>query len=206
MTSLKQKRLQNQRGAIAVDFVFGLVLVMGLTMIMIALTYTLAVVEVVQYAAFSSSRAYFLAHVTPVDQQTAGQTKFQQFTSQRYIRLLLPAGWFGLRPEVKDFSDDFAASEDGDRHFEGVRVQLDARLLDINIPFYGSTANQGGNSSGFRTRVNSFLGREVSTQECNQFMRQRWDKIKGLQVQGGAQYTQFMTNNTNVFAGDDNGC
>lgn len=197
--------LKNQRGVIAVDFVFGLVLVLGLTMIMMALTYTLAVVEVVQYAAFSSSRAYFLGHVSPVDQKTAGQTKFQQFTSQKYIKLLLPRGWFTLRPEVSDFSEDFPASDEGDRYYEGVRVQLEAKLLDINIPFYGSTANQGG-GSGFKTRVNSFLGREVTSQECNQFMRSRWEKIKALPVQGGAAYSQFMTNNSNIFAGDDNGC
>jgi hypothetical protein len=197
--------LKNQRGAIAVDFVFGLVLVLGLTTIMIALTYTLAVVEVIQYAAFSASRAYFLGNVSPVDQQTAGQTKFQQFTSQKYIKLLVPKVWFALKPEVKDFSEDFPASDDGDRYYEGVRVQLQAKMLDIKIPFYGSTANQGG-ASGFKTRVNSFLGREVTQTECNQFMRARWEKIKGLPVSGGAQYTQFMTNNTNVFAGDDNGC
>jgi hypothetical protein len=86
-------------------------------------------------------------------------------------------------------------------------VYFTSKVLEFNIPFYGSTANdelRGGESFG--AYIGSYLGREVTQQECENQLRARWQAIKALSVPQFAPYTEAKEADDNYVGIADNGC
>ncbi len=204
------------RGMITVDFLFAMVLVLGFTSILFALSLTLTVAEVTQYITFASARNYFASHLTHDRQKELALAKYYQLLENVEFAPLFRNGWFQVdqEPAIGDISrvipqyrdSGGAGNFDSKNMFWGVGTNFIARILDFQIPFYGSTNPQGdGSGSGFQTFLGSYLGREVSTQECQQFMRARWANIRNLEVQGASPYSAF-TSDSGYSANEDNGC
>ncbi len=205
---------QNQQGITTVDFLFAFVLVMGFSSLMFALTITLTVAEVTQYATFTAARNMMPGHISRDDQRRVAEAKLNQFVSQPLIAPFFKSGWFelGLRqtmigdattsPGFEAYKGDPASPN----KFWGVGLTFTARMLDFQIPFFGATATDSdGKGSGFTTFIASYLGREVTTQECILFMNERWGKIRSLAVSGGASY-ETNTSTANYLSFEDNGC
>ncbi len=57
------KEKKKSAGFITIDFIFALITVFGLSTLLFALTFTLSVVEIVQYITFSSARSFYAAHL-----------------------------------------------------------------------------------------------------------------------------------------------
>jgi hypothetical protein len=180
--ALLLKTLKNQKGSLTLDFMFALVLVLGVSGLFFALSFTLSVVEISQYIAFATSRNYMAAHFDETNQKQQAEAKFAQLTENTPLKVLFKNNsWFKLTyVETGDFREKYPADaslENDNITFWGTQLDLQADVLDFKIPMYGST-NEDGNA--FKTKVNSFLGREVTSEECNQFYSQRWQNILNL--------------------------
>lgn len=171
--------MMNQRGSLTVDFIFGIVLASGVSLILISLCFTLAIVEVTQYVAFASSRVYFGAHRQEKDQVERAEGKFQELMSIPAMKQLLNGPWFSVKyVNSGDFRSEYPAgslANDQDVFF-GTRLEIESKVLNLRIPFYGNV----GNENGFKAKIQSFLGREPSFEECKNFIDERWTKYQEI--------------------------
>lgn len=177
MTKGKQK----SAGFITIDFIFALVAVFGLSTLLFALTFTLSVVEVVQYITFSSARSFYAAHFNTEKQKEMGVNKFQSLITNRdFAPLFRPGGWFELKggPGIEEsLSGTWDELYPGNsnltgKSYLGSRVKLVANLMNIRIPLIGNTGDKP-----FTANVSSFLSREPNEDECLDFMAQRLGKL-----------------------------
>ncbi len=183
---------KNEGGFLTLDFIFALTIVAGFSVVLFALTFTLSIVEVVQYMTFSAARSFYSAHFSPQEQINAGATKFLALKESPPLKpLFRKDGWFELEEVgtvVGDFSSIYEAkaissTTEGFSSFHGARVRLVANLLNLRFPIIGSTSDGGKN---FKANVASYLSREPSTQECMSFVNQRLQRMMSIQ---GANYS-----------------
>lgn len=173
------KALKNQRGFLTLDLIFAFSLIFGVMLITIALSTTLVAIEVAQYVAFSTSRAYYGANATPEAQASKAQQKYDELMAINKLGGFLKSDWFrpsfnGAR-EYGEYKPD-AQSGVTFNPFWGTEIKLNVKILGFKVPFFGSTTVE--NAEGFMTSVNSFLGREPSDQECRAFQSRRWEEIR----------------------------
>jgi hypothetical protein len=204
--------MKNQSGFITMDFLFAFVLVMAFSALLFALTLTLTVAEVTQYITYAAARNYVAAHQSEIQQNAQATQKFNNLVGNSVFKPLYSNNWFIIdkAPNVGHLSTTlFPAYQQpgpGDPDlFWGVGVNFTAKILDFQVPFYGSTAPDSNQGSGFKTFIASYLSREPTFDECYNFMQQRWNQIRTLTVSGGAPYSTDTTDNS-AFPITDNGC
>ncbi|MGE3973865.1 MAG: hypothetical protein AB7F59_04990 [Bdellovibrionales bacterium] len=170
--------MMNQRGSLTVDFIFGLVLASGVSAILVALCFTLSIVEVAQYVAFSTSRVYFAAHQTEAQQIQRAEDKFKELLAYRSMKQLLTGPWFSVTyVTTGDLRSEYPPVDLNDSDtFYGTRLAIESKVLNMKIPFFGSV----GSDNGFKSNINSFLGREPNFDECQRFEEDRWNKFRAL--------------------------
>lgn len=195
--------LNNERGSLTIDFLFATVLVMGVSGILFALCFTLSIVEISQYIAFSTSRNYYASHYNQETQSAMAEAKYNQLVYDSPWKVFFRReSWFNLKYiNSGDFRTDYppvSSSPNENARFWGTVLELESKVLDIQIPFYGSTNPDEG---AFKTKINSFLGRESTADECIDFHSQRFEEIKKLNPKFQAN---IPTPNTVSFY--DNGC
>lgn len=204
--------MRNRRGMITVDFLFAFVLVMGFSALLFALSFSLTVAEITQYITFATARTFMAGNITPDRQYQLASAKYQELVSHPTFSPLYTNGWFQVdaSPELGDISQvipGYQQSGTNPNKFWGAGTTFVARMLEFEVPFYGSTAAQGdGSGSGFATFLGSYLGREITTVECNKFIQQRWKMIRTLPVPGGVAPYSTGTSENGYWAYDDNGC
>ncbi|MDZ4662799.1 MAG: hypothetical protein SGJ18_14395 [Pseudomonadota bacterium] len=171
------KDKKHSAGFITVDFIFALITVFGLSTLLFALTFTLSVVEVVQYITFSSARSFYAAHLGKEKQKEMGIKKYQSLLANKVFAPLFRAGgWFELKggPGFDEslsgaWNDVYPGnSNPTGKAYLGSRVKLVANLMNIRIPILGNTGEKP-----FAANVSSFLSREPNEDECMAFMAQR---------------------------------
>ncbi len=206
----------NNKGSITIDYLFAFVLVSGFSMILMSFSATFSMVEVVQYMTFAASRNYFASHRNETKQKEAAKKKFAELKADPVVAPLLSGGWFEV-PEDKLIVDydipkkyqafkDYPHDNEQLNLFHGVVVEFHAKILDMQIPFFGETKkkDQSG-GSGFTTNITSFLGREPTFDECESFQENRWEHIKKLKNNSGAAaYSGARVDYATVIL--DNGC
>jgi hypothetical protein len=193
--------LRDQRGMITLDFIFALVVSIGFAIVFFSVAVTLSLVEVAQYVTFTTSRAYAGAHETKTQQEELARARFDEVMALPAFKTFLGQQWMKLGPpQVGDYSSEYPDDEAKDNNvFVGARIPIDARLLHLNIPFLGSTAEDSGVG---KATLNSYLDREVSTTECReQFTRVRFQQLKSL---SGAPYGAAPGDKDVLIT--DNGC
>ena len=176
----KLSRAKDQRGFITFDFIFALLLALGFTTVLFALSVTLSAVEVAQYIVFATSRAYVSAHETDTLQEELANKKYAELLAYPIFKSAFNGGWFSIGPvKVGDFTNQYKAlSPDEDTTFIGAQLKMDAKILRMQIPFLGKTADK--QTTGKAT-LNSYLLREVSNTECREnFNRVRFEKLLQL--------------------------
>ncbi len=194
---------RDQRGFLTLDFLFALILVMGMTSIFMALTLTLSVVETTQYMTFAAARVFQGAHFSQNDQTELAKAKFYQLRDSAVIKPFFLNEWYELgEPTIGDFNREYAQATDFDKNtFWGVRVLFKAPVLHMQNPMLGSSTDDGGD--GLTARVQSFLSREPNTDECQAFNQQRWGAIRKLDVRYSHGNVPEKPGSTNLA---DNGC
>lgn len=201
--------IKNERGLITVDFMFSLVLIMGMSALLFVLTFTLSIASVTQYLTFAAARNFAVAHVDQAAQAQRAQAKYLELLNNPVLKPLFTNGWFQVDGQVTVGDQrQMIAGADGDSFslFWGAGTSFTARILDFHIPFFGSTVPDGdGRGSGFRTYISTNLGREPTSAECIEFTAGRWTAIRNLQVSGGASYSTG-TGAQGYFPMTDDGC
>lgn len=203
--------LRNERGIITVDFMFSMVLVLGMSALLFVLTFTLSVASITQYITFASARNYFAGHIDKTSQEERAVAKYKELISNAAFKPLYANGWYKIdaEPNVGDHTKiitEFEQAADGVNKFWGVGTSFTAVVLDFKIPFYGSTQpDSDGSGSGFKTYIGSYIGREPTTEECLQFTAARWDAIRRLPSSGGSSYSTAPAN-SGYYSMTDDGC
>lgn len=205
--------MRNQKGFITIDFIFALVLVMGFTGVLFKLMFSLSVASITQYVTFATARNYVAGHVTPQLQEERAILKYNELVSHPVFKPLYSNGWYAIdaKPDIGDISRLIPAYQqsNGDlaQQFWGAAVRFNAKVLDFNIPFFGSTSPEtNGSGEGFTATLGSYLGREVSESECLEFVSQRWRVIRSLSsASGGAPYNTGSSESGYMPIADD-GC
>ncbi len=194
-----KKHIRNQNGILTLDLIFALSLTLGGMIIVFALSMTLTSIELAQYIAFSVSRDYLPAHVNPEKQTALAQLKYDELMAKPALKAFFQPGWFelkflGARDYQPDYDDVISGSHN---QMSGAEIQLRAKLLAFNVPFFGRTAD----GDGLQTKVNSYLGREPTAAECIEMTSQRWKKIKESLNIGG-----YNIGDNGYFPITDDGC
>jgi hypothetical protein len=202
--------LNNERGLMTIDFMFSMVLILGLSSLLFVLTFTLSIASVTQYVTFAAARNYVVAHLDQTTQETRAVAKYKELISNPVFRPLYNNGWYKVdaEPNVGDHTKiipEYDQAAGDVNKFWGVGTSFTAAVLEFKIPFYGSTQPDGdGSGDGFKTYMGSYLGREPTTEECLQFTAARWTAIRNLTVSGGAAYS--TAGSGGYFPMTDDGC
>lgn len=203
--------LKNERGIITLDFLFAFTLVLGFSALFFALSLTLTIVEVTQYMTFAAARNFTAGHLDANSQKAVADAKFAELLNHEVFKPFYSNGWFEVAtpPMVGKISDvitPYNQPAQSPNKFIGVATRFTARMLDFEIPFYGSTAPEGdGSGSGFNTIIGSYLGRDPTVAECTTFVSQRWSYIRRLPVSGASPYSSYNNDGGYVMYAD-NGC
>lgn len=196
-------RINNQSGLITLDFVFALVLVFAFTAILFTVSLTLSTIEIAQYITYASARNYFAGHQTKQRQEELGKQKFEQLSAAAALKPLFNNGWFELKGFKIGEGDMYQEiQQEPDRFtFYGATVFLRAPVLNFRVPFFGRTAED--EDSVFQAQIASWMAREPSTQECNEFNVNRMKLIK--EMAGNAYNVPQISENAYAVM-TDNGC
>lgn len=180
--------LRNTGGFLSADFLFSIVIACGLCAVFFCLTFTLSMVEVGQYIAFSVSRAHAAAHKTQDDQERMAKIKFSSLEKNRVLRPLFSNGWFeignleirGGGESRKNFADRYPGPDSATLGVPqvGIRLSFEAKVLDIKFPLLGGTDPSG---TGFKAFLTGLMIREPSAKECrDQIKNDRYRAIMDL--------------------------
>lgn len=204
------KMIRNERGILTVDFMFSIVLILGLASLMFVLTFTLTMAEVTQYITFAAARNYTTAHITKAQQEERAVAKYKELVDNPVFKPMYKNGWFKVdeEPTVGDHAkliEGYQTAASVANQFWGVGTNFYAPVLAFKIPFFGTTVPDGDEDGmGFKTYLGSYLGREPTTEECLAFTAARWNAIRNMQTSGGAAYSTAGANG--YFPQTDDGC
>jgi hypothetical protein len=188
----RRNLFRNSNGLLTVDFIFGVIITFVIMVTLFRVCYSLVVVEVAQYIAYSTARAHAVGDIDVAAQRKAGMDKYKELKNN-------PA-WQHL------FKDAFEMNKDNDLSilksgeaaggafgeyqfgiydgsqlsgipFIGTVLKIKLSWLNVNVPFLGRTAD---NDEEFRTKLTAFLIREPTNRECRDFMESRYDEILKL--------------------------
>lgn len=157
--------IQLKKGSISVDFIFSFVGIILLTLFLFFITWTLCLIEVSQYITYASAREYFISHKNLNQHHIKAQEKFNDLKNTFFPPRM--SNWFDLNLKALRAPSGVLNSD----LFVGIRAELNAKILDIDIPLIGKTLPHGG---GFKIEVASFLGREESIEECKVFFNSQY--------------------------------
>ncbi len=204
--------LDSSKGFLSADFLFSIIIAAGLCVVFFSLTFTLSMVEVGQYIAYSVSRAHAAADKTQDDQESAAKAKFASLQKNKVLRPLFSNGWFeignleirGAGVKGKDFSDRYPrqASNTIGVPQVGIRLSFEAKILNIKIPMLGPTDPEG---KGFKAFLTGLMIREPTAKECrDQIKNERYKAILNLdkrfeKIAGAASEQNYVPM-------EDNGC
>ena len=181
--------IKNQKGILAFDFLVGFMIITSFFMLLAMLSFTLSVVESMQYIAFATARTYYAADVNEGVQKDAAEDKYDQFKDTS-LKGLLRDDWFDMQGPV--FSDPYGNDK------AGVRIDFTAKVLSFTLPFFlGKT----GESNSFKSNVNAYIGREISQAECMGDLERRGSMIINL----NDSYRYYYDEGSYIAIGD-NGC
>lgn len=217
MMMTKKKSISAQSGFVTADFLFSFLLASMLTTFLFAMCFSFTVIEIAQYISFSSTRAALPAHKTPEDQQRRAQAKVDALLAHPELVPLLTNGWFELKLKdmrlgrnPSDFYDQYESAqrnEVGGFYIPsaGVRLNLTAKILNLNLGPLGKLESESGN--GFNLTLGSMMFREPSQDECMQLIRERYRKIVNPSDSSGAVYSTIATPTMDSYVPmEDNGC
>ena len=139
-------------------------------MLLVMLSFTLSMVESMQYIAFATARTYYASDVDEAKQKEAATLKYNTLKEKEELKSLLRERWFDMQPpRFPDLNDDDIE--------DGVRIEFTAKVLSFTLPFF---LGRTGESNSFQSNVNAYIGREPSQAECMEYQENRGEMIIGL--------------------------
>lgn len=166
------KIIKNEKGALTLSFMFATALILGVTVLISAMTIALTLTEVLQYVSYAGARAYFAGHSDEGIQEDMAAEKVDDLLgSLPFLTGAQSSQWIRV---VGRRADDFEsyAEQGGSGTFRnryvGYQIEFEIPLLNLKLPLLGAAIEPPGGT--FKTRVNSFLLREPTEAECQQFI------------------------------------
>ncbi len=173
--------MTNDRGVITLQFLVVLVIVLFFILSFFGLTLTLVNGSAVQYLTYSSARKLSLGDESLNAQRSNAEFQYgvlrQKLFNDKYTS---DSEWFSISttPEL-GFNENYADIDYSYRKmFYGVSATFGSTRTNFKIPFL--TDKDDGE---LKTTIASYLGREVSKEECEAFNSQRMAKI--CEIYGG---------------------
>lgn len=226
---------KNNSGFMAAEFLFAFTMVIGVGLLIFALTFSLTTIEIAQYIVWSSARSFAVGNKTIFNSTAAGEQKYNNLTAA--FPLLTGNGsdspWFKMA-DVKDTAKfkvgditDMMKKKDGAidpkntvagseaRHpWIGVESSIDLVLFKgLQIPFLGKITTS---PQEFEFPIRALLFRHPSYDECQGFFKAKFSEgIKLIPVENEGQPKQFkkwsdlsrVADQTGVYSPmEDNGC
>ena len=218
--------ISNQSGFIVADFLFAFVMVISCGILIFALTFSLATVEITQYIVWSTARNFSAANTNEQAARIQAQKKFDNLADK--FPLISGRGasgtpWFSLSAAVigdlAKIDSNLAEVLKKDKQNKdsaqqirlpwiGVKSDLELKLLSgIRIPFLGKVT---GNKDGFTFPIRAFVLRHPSQDECYSFFSKEKRYDLGIQKlnSSDAETGNFAPNarRESYVAIEDNGC
>ncbi len=218
--------ISNQSGFIIADFLFAFVMVISCGLLIFALTFSLATVEISQYIVWSTARNFSAANTNEQAARAQAQKKFDSLADK--FPLISGRGaqgtpWFSLSAAVigdlAKIDPDLATvlksdklnkdfSQEARQPWIGVKSNLELKLLSgVRVPFLGKVT---GDKDVFTFPIRAFVLRHPSQDECFSFFskEKRYDlgiqKLKSSEAEGD-KFAPAADANKYV-AIEDNGC
>ncbi len=177
-------KLKSQVGSLAVQFLFGWVLIMGFVAIFAATTLTLAVIEVTQYITYASAHELFLGHGSANTQKDEARDRYNKLTTRTSLQSFFKSSTgsseslFKIQDEISiGINPDFFLASDSPNLFMGAWTTFEALILKFDPPLWGKKNSNGEGSVFGKVQIGSYLGREPSRKECREFNEKRWKWI-----------------------------
>ena len=187
MQKMSKPILRSNKGMVTTDFIFSFLLASMFTAFLFAMCFSFTVVEVVQYISFSATRAALPSNKDFDAQRNRAQAKVDSLVNNNILTALLRNGWFNVT--VRDMRLGETASDFYSSEYQmepiggasptpfyipaaGVRLNLEARILTMNLGPLGRIESESGN--GFSLTLGSMMFREPNQRECMDQMRQRY--------------------------------
>ncbi len=177
---MNQKRfIFSCRGSLTVQFLLGFILILSFVMLFSVMTFTLAVTEVTQYITYAASRDLFLSHGSKGYQRQAAMEKYNDLVSSLHLNKFFKPDLFRIT-EASDLSGEglglnrsFPPASGAPNLFYGVWTKFIPKVLEVDTIWGGTEENE----AFFETTIGSYLGREPTITECEQFNNKRWELI-----------------------------
>ena len=218
----------NQSGFIVADFLFAIVMVVSCGILIFALTFSLATVEISQYIVWSTARNFSAANINEQAARIQAQKKFDTLADK--FPLISGRGasgtpWFSMSAAVigdlAKIDSDLTSvlNSKGDKlnkdlsqqmrqPWIGVKSDLELKLLSgIRVPFLGSVTSD---KKDFTFPIRAFVLRHPSQDECFSFFSKEKRYDLGIQKlnSSDAENSGFAPNaDPNSYVPiEDNGC
>ena len=203
------------KGNLTVQFLLGFMLILVFVMLFTLMSFTLAVSEITQYVTYAASRSLFLGDGTKGHQQNAARDKYENLISNPPLDKFFRPNMFQiaepseLRPpdNFLGLNRRFPPTSGAPNLFYGVWTKFIPKVLELDTP-WGSTEED---ATFFETVVGSYLGREPSKTECEEFDKKRWEfilDIHGSIPEAANPYGDYngYSDTGDLEAPSDNGC
>ena len=198
---------KSQKGIITIPFLLVLMIILFLILSLLGVAMTLVHVSVSQYMSYSTARKLSLSAENKDKQKELARDHYNKLRGQFFSdgTYTGKAGdWFTITDNMPDKNLEFFWGDDvGDPNkrnmFYGAKVDFTTKILKLQIP--GLMGSSGKNPN--KVEVNSFLGREPSVEECQDFNKSRGTAIKDSEsFRGFGEYKSTLVSEEE----GDNGC
>ena len=145
------------------------------------MTFTLSVSSITQYITYAASRSLFLGGGRRIDQRKLAREKYKALTQSPPFDRFFQADLFRIAAasdlETPDkgmgLNKSFTVSGGEPNLFYGVWTKFIPKVLEVDT-VWGNTEEE---ENFFETAVGSYLGREPTMTECEEFNKKRWEFI-----------------------------
>lgn len=196
------KKIENsEKGFLTVQFMIALMISLFFIISFLGLTLTLTHSSLTQYLTYVAARKTALGGKTAGDQEDKGKEKYKQLRDKFFGSSFQSGGsdWFVISSDTEmGFNPAYNSQEDGRpgarRLFYGSFVEFKSNITNFQIP--GLTSEESGD---LKTPVGSYLGREPSEKECDDYFLHpnTKNRLKDYETAlgGRLQLTNFFTDN-----------
>ncbi len=220
--------ISNQSGFIVADFLFAIVMVVTCGILVFALTFSLATVEISQYIVWSTARNFSAANLNEQEARSQAQKKFDALAAKFPLisgRGATGTPWFTLSPvvigDLAKIDSDLASvlNSKGDKlnkdlsqqmrqPWIGAKSDLELKLIsNLRVPFLGSVT---ADKKDFTFPIRAFVLRHPSQDECYSFFSKEKRYDLGIQKldSSDAEDRKLAPNEdaSKYVAIEDNGC
>ncbi|MDE0518513.1 MAG: hypothetical protein OXH36_03010 [Bdellovibrionales bacterium] len=183
------------RGSLTVQFLLGFILFLSFVMLFSVMTLTLAVSEITQYITYASSRKLFLGDGDKGLQQKSARKKYHSlvkdnqhlskfFTGANKLFEIEETGGDLREGDGLGLNSGFSRASGKPYLFYGVWTKFIPKVLEVDT-LWGSTEED---AAFFETVVGSYLGREPTKVECEEFIEKRWEFIINKHISTGGTF------------------